>query len=211
MKEDFLGLTANLSISPKKLDLKRFPQRQASGYLAERKRNLRGIVQSTSVKLLFWNALKNCWPIFTDNGRHVGRLVCPSLPVGICYAWALLPSGLGFARFHLDGKLSTAEKAKGRKLLLKGSDSTAWFCIQVMIMLMIHQPFSLSCAQVVTVLQLIWEFVDIEQRFWSAAVFCHLEAGKSGYYKGFCSSSPKPKLLPLNLMAFLYKYKCIGG
>lgn len=49
-------------------------------------------------------------------------------------------------------------------MLLKGADSIAWFCIQVMIMLMIHQPFSsLSCAQVVTVLQLTWEFVEIEQ------------------------------------------------
>lgn len=52
MKEGFLGLTANLSVSPKKLDLKRFPQRRASGYLAESKRLLWGMVQSTSVKLL---------------------------------------------------------------------------------------------------------------------------------------------------------------
>lgn len=48
MKEDSLGLTANLSFRPKKLDLKRFPQRRALGYLAEGKRLLRGIVQSTS-------------------------------------------------------------------------------------------------------------------------------------------------------------------
>lgn len=48
MKEDFLGLTANLSVSPKKLDLKRLPQRQALGYLAQRKRFLWGIVQSNS-------------------------------------------------------------------------------------------------------------------------------------------------------------------
>lgn len=162
MKEDFLGLTANLSISPKKLDLKRLPQRQASGYLAERKRILRGIVQSTSVKLLFWNALKKCWPIFTDNGRHAGRLVSPLLPMCIAMqepfhhqAWNLHPF------FFIWSK---TEEAKERKVLLKGADSTAWFCIQVVIMMMIHQPFcSLSCTQVVTVLQQTWEFVEIEQ------------------------------------------------
>lgn len=77
MKETILGLTAKLSISPKKLDLRRLPQRRALGYLAERKRLLQGIVQSTFVKLLFGNALKKCWSIFTDNSRHVGRLASP--------------------------------------------------------------------------------------------------------------------------------------
>lgn len=79
---------------------------------------------------------------------------------------ASLPSSLEFAPFflHLDSKLRRSEKAKGRKVLVKSDDSTVWFCIQVMIMLMIHQPFSsLSCAQVVTVLQLTWEFVETEQ------------------------------------------------
>lgn len=146
MKEDFLGLTANLSISPKKLDLKRFPQRQASGYLAERKRILQGIVQSISLKLLFWNALKKCWPVFTDKGSHVGILVSPLLPVCIRYAPAFLPSSLEFAPFflHQDGKLRRSEKAKGREVLLKGTDSADWLKlgIQVMIMLMIHLPFS---------------------------------------------------------------------
>lgn len=120
---------------------------KASLRLPGRKRILQGIVQSTCVKLLFWNALKKCWPIFADDGRHVGRLVSPLLPMCICCAQSFLQSSLEFAPFflHLDRKLRRSEKPEGRKVLLKGIDSTAWFCIQLM--LMIHQPFSsLSCA-----------------------------------------------------------------
>lgn len=63
----------------------------------------------------------------------------------------------------------------------------------------------------ITVLQMTWEFVEIEQHLRSATVFHHLGAGKTGSYKGSHGRSPKPNLLSLNLTTFLCKYKCIDG
>lgn len=90
-----------------------------------------GNVRSTSVKLLFWNAFKKCWSIYTDNSRHVGRLAFPLFPMCVLCAWAFLPLSLKFSPFflHLDRKLRRSVKAMGRKVSLKGSDS-AWICIQ---------------------------------------------------------------------------------
>lgn len=209
MKEDFLGLTANLSISPKKRDLKRFPQRQASGYLAERKRILRGIVQSTSVKLLFWNALKKCWPIFTDNSRHVKRLVSPCF---LCaYMQSLSTIKLGICTLFSSSGLKTEEIWKGKGE--KGASEERWFNCLVLYTSNDNADDSSALQLLILCTGCDCPSTDLEICWDRAAftVFHHLGAGKSGSYKGSHASSASPNLLPLELVAFLYKCECIGG